>query len=288
MVSAAAELGEPSAQVLALPWDEFLPWWAENWEPGQHVGVVGPTGAGKSTLEVGLCQPRRWVAALDPKGGDDTLAASGWVRVSKWPLPAGIVSDIKEGEPARIIIGRHVSTRADRAANRKLLATAVPALWEQSGRVRDGKRSGGWTIIIDELQLLTDRRFFNLADDVVELLIAARNKGISVVSALQRVAIGQTTGGASATVGDQVYWLAVAYTRDDRMVQRLAELLGRPAAEVRQLIRSLPPFTWCIVGRDPRAPYVLTKPPRVSRSSHTSEAEPGPPAVMWRDRLWRP
>lgn len=261
------------AGIQVMPWDEFVVWWASVFEQGQHVGVIGPTGAGKSTLEIGLCDPiRQWVMGLDPKGGDDTLAGSGWQRVTKWPLPLGIKADIKDGEPARLIIGKVANTRAQRTDNRRLLAQVVPAIWEQRN----------WTVIVDELQMLTDRRFFDLADDVVELLIAARNRGISVVSALQRVSVGQTTGGASSTVGDQVTWLAVAYTRDDRMVQRLAELLGRPRNECRALITSLPPHTWAIVGRDPRAPYVVTRPPKI-----TTIARPvAPPQVSWRESLW--
>ncbi len=267
------DLVDQGASIVAMSWDEFVAWWAANWEQGQHVGIIGPTGSGKTTIEVALCQVRRWVMALDPKGGDHSLAASGWARVTKWPLSLRMREQIRDGEPARLIVGKVVRTRPQRQANRTLLATVVPALWEQ----------GNWTVVVDELQLLTDRRFFNLADDVVELLIAARNRGISVVSALQRVSVGQQTGGASSTVGDQVTWLAVAYTRDDRMVQRLAELLGRPVAEVRKVITALPPYTWVIVGRDPRAPYILVSPPKLpGRGRAPSE----PPQIGWRGRIW--
>ncbi len=263
---------DEATPVEVLPWEDFLPWWSDAWEPGQHVGIVGPTGSGKTTLEFGLCQTTDYVLAIDPKGGDQTLAASGWRRVTTWPPPSGVIADIKDGEPARLIVGKVAKSRAQRDANRRLLARVMPSIWEQ----------GGWTVIIDELQILTDRRFFNLADDTVELLIAARNRGISVVSALQRVSIGNSTGGASSTVGDQVTWLAVAYTRDDRMVQRLAELLGRPVAEVREVIRALPLHSWLMVGRDPRQPFRVTRPPKLSVPSLRGT----PPRVTWREKLF--
>lgn len=278
-MSALVEPGPVEAEVVPSDWPDFSAWWAQVWEQGQHVGVIGPTGSGKTTAEVALCAPRKWVAALDPKGGDETLAASGWERVSRWPLPYHMREQIRGGEPARIIVGKKVRTRDDRAKNRRLLAQVVPGMWEQ----------GHWTVVIDELQLLTDRRFMNLANDVVELLIAARNRGISVVSALQRVSIGQATAGASATVGDQVTWLAVAYTRDDRMVQRLAELLGRPVGEVRSVIRGLVPYQWVLVGRDPRAPYILFSPPKLPVAPvgvDPETGEPEPPGTGWRARLW--
>ena len=38
-------------EVLSLDWEtEFLPWFQENWKPGEHVSIVAPTGAGKTTF----------------------------------------------------------------------------------------------------------------------------------------------------------------------------------------------------------------------------------------------
>ena len=264
--------GADRTPIEVLPWPDFLTWWTSAWEPGQHVGVIGPTGSGKTTKVLALCSTTDYVLAVDPKGGDRTLAASGWRRVTRWPLPAGVIADIKDGKPVRLIVGKIAKTRSLRTANRRLLAQVMPALWEH----------GGWTVIIDELQMLTDRRFFNLADDTVELLIAARDRAISVVTALQRVSVGQTTGGASSTVGDQVTWLAVSYTRDDRMVQRLAELLGRPVGEVRDLITALPLHAWAVVGRDPREPIRVTRPPKLS----VPQTGRVVPHVTWREKLF--
>ncbi len=263
---------EAPADVLIMPWERFVTWWRAQWHQGEHVGIVGPTGSGKSTLTAGLCSVRDYVMALNIVD-DNTLDGTGWERRTKWPLPIKDRDRIKDGKPLRIIVGKHVRKRADREANRLMLSRVMPDLWEH----------GNWTVVVGELQLLADRRFYNLADDAVEMMIAARKRGLSVVAELQRVAIGQSTGGASSTVGDQVTWLAVAYTRDDRMVQRLAELLGRPAAEVRELVRALPPYTWAIVGRDPRAPYVVTSPPEVVVPHPSAEQAPAP---SWRELVW--
>ena len=83
-----------SPTIEVLPWEDFLPWWSDAWEPGQHVGIVGPTGSGKTTLEFGLCQTTDYVLAIDPKGGDQTLAASGWRRVTTWPPPSGVIARV--------------------------------------------------------------------------------------------------------------------------------------------------------------------------------------------------
>lgn len=260
------------SEVVVMPWEEFAEWFGKEWKQGEHIAVVAPTGEGKTTFQMRIAELRNWVGVLDAKGGDRTLDASpGFKRVTRWPLPLSVREDIKDGEPARLIIGKHVRLKRDRVPHRALLLSALEGFWAQRN----------WTVIIDEVQLLTDRRFFNLADEVVEMLIAARDRGLSVVAALQRVSIGQATGGASGTLGDQSTWTAVAYTRDDRMVQRYAELLGRPVAEVRTVVTSLPRYTWCIVGRNPRAPYVVTRPPVIGRSAKKAEAHPEP---SWRER----
>src|SRR5215813_3749679 len=68
-------------------WDEHLSWMRGNWQPGQHIASIGPTGEGKTTYNVGLLGLRKYPLALDPKGRDETLSASGWARVESLPPP---------------------------------------------------------------------------------------------------------------------------------------------------------------------------------------------------------
>ena len=63
----------------------------------------------------------------------------------------------------------------------------------------------------------------------------------------------------------QPTWLAVGYTRDTDTTNRLAELMGRPKAEIRGALRGLDRFCWLVVGRDPREPLVVTKPNKLGR-----------------------
>ena len=75
----ALEVDGRQLPVIAVPWEQFLAFMGDCWEPGQHICNIGPTGEGKSTVNVGLLDTRRYVLALDPKGEDETLEASGWV-----------------------------------------------------------------------------------------------------------------------------------------------------------------------------------------------------------------
>jgi hypothetical protein len=64
--------------------------------------------------------------------------------------------------------------------------------------------------------------------------------------------------------GKQATWVAVSYTRDTDVVNRLAEIMGRPKAEIRGAVNGLERYSWILVGRDPREPLRVTIPTYVS------------------------
>lgn len=236
-----------SQRVRGVPWETFRREFAERWEPGQHIAFIGPTGEGKTTIAAQLLESRRYVLALDPKGGDETLSrleARGFERITSWPPPRSVRRRIEEGEPARLIVGQRIRSRQDRPRLRETLAAAIDGAFED----------GGWTIYIDELQIAADARLMNLTAAIEENLIAGRNRGVSVVTSYQRPAR------VPRAAGDQATWLVLFYTRDADVVTRLAEMTGRPKAEIRGAIGALEPHTVLIVNRRPREPMIVTAP----------------------------
>lgn len=235
-----------------LAWPQFLEKMQRVWKQGEHFAVIAPTGGGKTTFCVGLLRGRKYVLAFDPKGGDSTLAGSGFERVTSWDkrlIGRKLHDNEEHNRPTRLIIGKVVQTHKDRTAHRELQALALHDAWEM----------GRWTTYIDELQLLTDRRFMALGDTVEEYLIAARDKGLSVVSTYQRPA------NVPRAASDQAAWFAVGYTRDVDVVDRLGEMAGRPRAEIRGAVKALPRFCFLVFSRDPREPIIVTKPDEVKR-----------------------
>lgn len=241
--------GLRSASVEPLGWsDEFKPWFAEVWAPGEHLSVIAPTGAGKTTLVGGLLDLRRYVLALDPKGGDSTLTGLGYDRLTKWPkekeLSATVAKNDEDGKVSRFLVGPAIKHRDD-----------VPKLREVTRQALVGAfNMGGWTVYADELQIMTDPRMMNLRRECDEILIAARDKGLSFVSSYQAPSWVTPHAAKMST------WVAVSYTRDTDVVNRLAEVLGRPKAEIRGALSALDPFSWLFVGRNPREPYRVTIP----------------------------
>lgn len=245
-------MAQPRFDAEALLWPDFLEWWHRAWRPGDHLSVIAPQGAGKSTFVGGILESsRNYVLVLDPKGGDETITSLGWPRLTAWPsdreMDRLLEEDEKKNRPSRYLVGP-VSTRgSDFVRLRQCCKQALDAAFDM----------GGWTVYVDELQVLCDRRLMNLGGEAARLLISARSRKVTFVSSFQ------APSWVISEAMRQPTWVAVSYTRDIDTINRLAEIMGRDKAEMRGAIRELPPFCWLLVGRNPREPLRITKPPRL-------------------------
>jgi hypothetical protein len=237
-------------EVIGLSWDEFLRKMSTDWAQGEHWCLVAPTGEGKSTFVAQLVERlRRFVLIFDLKGSDDTLDNLGWERVERWPLSREYRKMMAEGKPVRLIVGGRGRTPKARAGRIELFQQVLEGAYQD----------GGWTIVIPDLALLTDRRFGAAGNQVTELLLAARSAKISVVTEFQRPA------GVPREAADQATYLGTSYTRDVDTVARLAEMLGRSRVSMRGAVKGLgkTQHSWIVVCRRPRDPLIVVKPPKM-------------------------
>ena len=242
-----SDVDTPSTQFVGVSFDKFLRWADYSWEPGKHLAFVGPTGEGKSTFAGHLLRRRKWVLALDPKGEDETLSDSGFLRVTKLPLPGRIRNEIAEGLPARLIIGGSSRSDSEQNALRTLMGQAVKMCREQ----------GGWTIYADEFQVLSDLRMFGLGKKIEELLITARRHRTSVVTAFQAPAW------VPRAATRQAWGTAIWPTRDIACIKSVAETMGRPWHDLRDAVHTLPPFHIIFIPKSVHAPMIITSPPKL-------------------------
>jgi len=239
-------------QVLGLPWPDFLAWFAPRWEPGQHLNITAPTGEGKTTLGTGILSLRKWVLAFDPKGGDKTLRATGWPRISGQVdrlgnyLPREMRKNIADGLPCRVIVGNVAHT-----------FSALELNWKRQGSLMERVFADeGWTLYVPDIQLLTDPRMGDVRRAMDMTWIAARDRDISLVTDMQAFAW------TPKLARSQSRWFVVGFTRDLDSVVDLARAVGRSPSEMRGMVKALKlrPHSWIIFSNAPRDPVVVTIP----------------------------
>jgi len=270
------ELTQPAVW---LNWEQYLDWlggklihimtaWGEDvrlgppWQPGEHMALDGPTGEGKTTHAVGILANRKYVLALDPKGEDETLSASGYQRVrhiwqdsAAWRIKhradAKIWKDIHDriddGLDARVIVGGGSSSEAEDVALQKLMREAIVY----------SRHAGGWTLYVDEFELLSSQRMFNEGPAIERMLITARRKKTSVVTTFQAPA--WISHHATRQARRAVKWP----TGDVDMVKKLAQAMGRNWRDVGQAVDLLPEFHTLTIPRGKRHPMVITSAPEL-------------------------
>jgi len=242
----------PAPEIVAKSWDTFLEDFDTEWQPGQHIAIIAPTGQGKTTVLCSLLncdnrpKGRKFVLAFDPKGGDDTLEKTRFPRLRVWPPRSKDYDAMARGEPVRYIVGHLARTRDEKTRNRNFLGIALEGALE----------NGGWTIAIDEFQLASDRRFMNLAEAAEEGLISARRWKTSIVTLFQQPSHVATAAYRMAS------WIFLGLTLDVDSINRLAEITGRPKSDIRGAVAGLArtDYSWLVLPNNPRRPIVLTLP----------------------------
>lgn len=232
--------------VVGMPWDAFLEMMRREWNPGQHMALIGHTGANKTSFACPLLEQRHYVLAFDPKGGDSTLATLRWPRLLKWPMTKKQLDRIAEGYPARYIVGPKIMRSEERAAQQGLFQRVLTDTFDM----------GGWTEYVDEFQIAADKKMMNLAKEVETGLIAARDKKISVVTAYQAPAW------VPSAAHRQASYLVLWPTRSQDVIKKFAEVVGRDFRQLVTLMRAMPKWHCLVATPDPFAPLIITSAPK--------------------------
>ena len=223
------------------------------WQPGQHFALLAKTREGKTNFAIWILKYcRLFVLALDPKGGDETLAKSGWDRVTGLPpkvnFPRHIREAISDGRPVRMIVGlEDTRTAAADAANRVLMRDGIEY----------ARQAGGYAVFIDEHQIASDQRMYRLGPDIARMAISAARDGTSVIAAMQYLAWVEKAATRQATL------IALWKTKDRDMIKLAASVAGRAWQDVAVAVDELPKYHVLVIPDDLRAPFIMVHPPEM-------------------------
>jgi hypothetical protein len=166
-----------------MSWEALRSRLVRDWQPGQHVTLVGPTGSGKTHLALMLLELCRYRLVLATKRQDplvgqlraDGFQITGDLKEIQWTLGEG---GIKEPLQKRVVFWptfpEKMSTKQRLAAQAALMARAID--WAD--------KTGGWAVLVDETILMHDN--LRLERELSAMWYQGRTQGLSVIACAQR------------------------------------------------------------------------------------------------------
>ena len=168
---ATKRLAEFGNEAPRIPWQSFLTS-VFNWRTGEHIGLVGPTGLGKTTLLVNLLPLKPYVVVFATKPRDktmDTLIANGYMKMERW-------QSVDANQFPRRVLWPDATRLKSKATQKVVFNDAMEKIY----------REGGWCVALDETWYMTN--ILDLDEEIKTYLLQARSLGISLVAATQRPA----------------------------------------------------------------------------------------------------
>lgn len=195
---------------------EFLRYFHAQWQQGEHVTLIGPTGVGKSTLTHRLLTARDYVTVFATKDKDDTtdkLVKAGYkLQRGYWD---GAYHDYI------VLWPRGQNEREVAAKQYHYFNDAIDKMYKQ----------GGWCLNFDEVSYMTD--FLRMDRKMRWLLQQGRSSGLSVVAATQRPAF------IPLAFYDMPSWLIFWNENDERNLKRIQGIGGVDGRIIKNEVTSL-------------------------------------------------
>ena len=222
-----ADIGEDYPEIQRVSWEDHAAYMADNWKPGEHVGIISQTGGGKSFLFVHGLAPLiedEQVIAFDVKGDDPELNTFTPRRITQ--LPNRLQKRV-HGDQPRSHFYHFMATR--QSETRTLL---------------DGcYREGHMTLYLDETRALTDKTpGLGLAAQIDAIWMRGRSREVTLIAGTQ------APRWVPASFYEQARHLYIGTLLDRRAQQRLEEIGGNSDA-IKDTVSGLALYEFLYIGK---------------------------------------
>lgn len=238
--------GEAPARVWSYPRDVFV---HDVWDysPGEHVSMLGPTGAGKTQLAYQLIAATATrdlpavVLAMKPR--DETVSKFSkrhrFRIVRDWPPRPTFTHP---GRQAGYVLWPTHSMDPDADDERH------EAVFRRCLR-RTYLDKGDWVVFADEVYSLCEE--LNLTKDLRRIWTKGRSMGAGLWGATQKPTH------VPLWMYNQAHHLFLAYDPDEAAQKRFAEIGGVDPVMVRSIVARLPQYHWLYIRRADRSMCVV-------------------------------
>ncbi len=239
-----------------LEWPDFIE--SFEWQQGEHVSFIGPTGHGKTTMAGHLLQHPP-VGALKPHSRHPYWRPLGQPRPEDTvePRPFVVVFVNKRRDDVAEMFQQHgyrkiaswIDLRPCRRGEPCYDGVYMPRrlLWPPPGKM--GKTSSqrrvfehaidriaaeeGWTIYVDDAIYVVDQEMLRLRPEYRDSLYRLRSSGVTIVSGVQR------PSGVPRELYSQVRHLFFWHTNDEADLDRIQGIGGLSGKKLRATIQQL-------------------------------------------------
>ena len=152
-----------------LSYDEYLQFMGANWHLSEHIGVVAPTGEGKSWITRDLLLMKKHAVVIATKSRDKTLdryvKEDGFYKVDYWP---------PQWYQTHVLLWRKAPELGEFRGQQVLIYSCM----------NDVYKRGGYVLCFDDLYYVAE--ILKLKRSVQMLYTQVRSGGVSLIANMQR------------------------------------------------------------------------------------------------------